>query len=69
MSTDNKWPHGDISLRRKNQREEELKMNREKTAELTSAVEVINQVGLVNSSKATSALWKIEGPYAKVKIK
>lgn len=44
-------------------------MNREKTAELASAVEVINQVGLVNSSKATSALRKIEGPYAKVKIK
>lgn len=44
-------------------------MNREKTAELASAVEVINQVGLVNSSKATSALLKLEGPYAKVKIK
>lgn len=29
----------------------------------------VNQVGLVNSSKATSALLKIEGPYAKVKIK
>lgn len=40
-----------------------------KTAELASTMKVINQVGLVNSSKATSALLKLEGPYAKVKIK
>ena len=44
-------------------------MNWEKTAELASPVEVINQVGLVNSSKATSARLKLEGRCAKVKIK
>lgn len=34
-------------------------MNWDKTAELASAMEVINQFGLVNSSKTTSALLKL----------